>query len=41
MANTPTQDRTKRIKKKCTSLQRAQTGRGLVGNLVKLGLKMS
>ena len=40
LANTPTQDRTKRIKKKYSRLRRAQTGRGLVGNLAKLGLNI-
>ena len=40
LANTPTQDRAKRIKKKYSRLQRAQTGCGLVGNLAKLGLNM-
>ena len=40
LANTPTQDRAKRIQKKYSRLRRAQTGRGLVGNLAKLGLNI-
>ena len=38
LANTPTQDRAKRIKKKYSRLRRAQAGCGLIGNLAKLGL---
>ena len=33
LANTPTQDRARRIKKKYNRLQCAQSGRGMVGNL--------
>ena len=41
LANAPTQDRAKRIKKKYSRLGRAQTtGRGSVENLAKLGLNM-
>ena len=40
LANIPTQDRVKRLKKKYSSLRRAQAGCGLVGNLAKLGLNM-
>ena len=40
MANTPTQDRARRIKKKYRKLRGVQTSRGLVGNLAKLGLNM-
>ena len=38
LANTPTQDRAKRIKKKYSRLRCAQTGCGLVGNSAKLGV---
>ena len=38
LANTPTQDRARKIKKKYRKLRRAQTGRGIVGDLAKLGL---
>ena len=41
MANTPTQDRTNRIKKKYRKLQGInQTGSGIVGDLAKLGVRM-
>ena len=39
LANTPTQDREKN-KKKYRKLQRAQTGKGLTGNLSNLGISM-
>ena len=40
LANTPTQDRARRIRKKYRKLRGVQTGRGLVGNLTKLGINM-
>ena len=40
LANTPTQDRAKRIRKKYRNLSRRQTGKGLVGSLANLGLSM-
>ena len=40
LANTPTLDRARRIRKKSRKLQSIETGCGLVGNLVKLGLNM-
>ena len=41
LANTPTQDRARRIKRKYRKLRRAQTGKGLAGNLANLGISMS
>ena len=40
LANTTTQDRTRRIKKGYRKLQRAQTGYGIVGDLAKLAISM-
>ena len=40
LANTPTQDRTRRIRKKYRKLQRTQTGCVIVGDLAKLGISM-
>ena len=40
LTNTPTQDRARRIKKKKEELRRAQTGKGLAGNLANLGISM-
>ena len=40
MANTATQDRARRTKKKYRKLRRNQTGRGIAGNLTKLGRSM-
>ena len=40
LANTPTEDRARRIKKKYRKLRRTQTGRGIVGDLAKLGISM-
>ena len=40
LANTPTQDRARRIKKNYRKLRRAQTGKGLNGNLQNLGICM-
>ena len=40
MANTATQDRARRIKKKYRKLRRNQTGCGIAGNLTKLGISM-
>ena len=41
LTNTPTQDRARRIKKKKKEeLRRAQTGKGLAGNLANLGISM-
>ena len=40
LTNTPTQDRVRRIKKKKEELRRAQTGKGLAGNLANLGISM-
>ena len=40
LANTPTQERARRKRKKYKKLRGVQTGRGLVGNLAKLGLNM-
>ena len=40
LANTPTQDRARRIKKKYNRLRGAQSGRGMVRNLAKLGIRM-
>ena len=39
LANTPTQDRAKRISKKYRNLSRRQTGKGLAGSLANLGLR--
>ena len=40
LANTPTQDRARKIKKNYRKLQRVQTGRGKVSDLPKLGISM-
>ena len=40
LANTPAQDRARRIKKNYRKLRRAQTGKGLNGNLQNLGICM-
>ena len=40
LENTPTQDRARRIKRKCRRQRLSQTGRGLVGDLAKLGIRM-
>ena len=40
MANTLTQDRAKRIRKKYRNLSRRQTGKGLASSLANLGLNM-
>ena len=40
LANTPTQERARRIRKKYKKLRGVQTGRGLEENLAKLGLNM-
>ena len=40
LTNTPTQDRARRIKKKKEEFRRAQTGKGLAGNLANLGISM-
>ena len=40
MVNTPNQDWGIKIKKKYRKLRRAQTGRGIVGDLAKLGISM-
>ena len=41
LANTPTQDRARRIKRKYRKLRRAQTGKGPAGNLANLGISIS
>ena len=40
MADTPTEDRARRIKKKYRKLRRVQTGRGIMVDLAKLGITM-
>ena len=40
LANTPTQDRARRIKRKYRRQRLAPTGGGLVGDLAKLGIRM-
>ena len=40
LANTRTEDRARRIRKTYIKLRCVQTGRGLIGNLAKLGLNM-
>ena len=40
LANTPTQDRARRIQRKCRRQQPSHTERGLVGDLAKLGIRM-
>ena len=40
LANTPTQDRIRTIKRKYRRQRLAQTGRGLVRDLAKLGTRM-
>ena len=40
MADTPTEDRARRIKKKYRKLRCVQTGRGIVVDLAKLGITM-
>ena len=40
LVNTPNQDWAIKIKKKYRKLRRAQTGRGIVGDLAKLGISM-
>ena len=40
LANTPTEDRARRIKKKYGKLRLTQTGPGIVGDLAKLGISM-
>ena len=40
LANTRTQDRARRIKKKYRKLRRTQTGPGIVGDLTKLSISM-
>ena len=40
LTNTPKQVRASRIKKKKEELRRAQTGKGLAGNLANLGISM-
>ena len=39
-ANKPTQDKSRRIKRKYRTQRLAQTGRGLVGDLAKLGIRI-
>ena len=40
MANTPTRNEARRIKKIYSKIRRTQTGRGIVGDLAKLGMSM-
>ena len=40
LANTPTEDRARRIKKKYRKLRRPKTGLGIVGDLAELGISM-
>ena len=40
LANTPTQGKARKIKKKYRKIQRAQTGHGIVSDLPKLGISV-